>query len=117
MEAELVSVIVPVYNIRDYLPRCLEAIASQTYRKLEIILVDDGSTDGSGRICEEYAARDSRAKVIHQENQGLLAARNTGQGAATGAYLFSRTEMTISIKISSNCCTRPFNFGRSVMWR
>ena len=86
---ELVSVIVPVYNIEDYLPRCLACIKAQTYTNLEIILVDDGSTDGSGRLCDEYAASDPRARVIHHpENRGLWAARNTGQDAATGEYLW-----------------------------
>lgn len=89
MKEELVSVIVPVYNIEDYLPLCLACIEMQTYNNLEIILVDDGSTDGSGRICEDYAAKDSRARVIHHpENKGLWAARNTGQDAATGDYLW-----------------------------
>lgn len=85
---ELVSVIVPVYNIEAYLPHCLECIEAQTYKNLEIILVDDGSTDGSGRICDEYAAKDPRARVIHQPNTGLWAARNAGQDAATGEYLW-----------------------------
>ena len=65
---ELVSVIVPVYNIESYLPRCLECLKAQTYTNLEIILVDDGSTDGSGMICEEYAACDPRARVIHHDH-------------------------------------------------
>lgn len=86
---ELVSVIVPVYNIEDYLPRCLSCIEMQTYRNLEIILVDDGSTDRSGQICDEYAAKDSRARVIHHpQNIGVWAARNTGQDAAHGEYLW-----------------------------
>lgn len=88
MEHELISVIVPVYNIERYLPRCLECLSAQTYRNLEIILVDDGSTDRSGIICDEYAARDSRAIVIHQQNQGVWSARNTGQKASSGSYLF-----------------------------
>ena len=88
MEKELISVIVPVYNIERYLPRCLDCIANQTYRYLEIILVDDGSTDGSGQLCDAFAARDTRAKVIHQKNHGLWAARNAGQDVATGDYLF-----------------------------
>lgn len=88
MEEELISVIVPIFNVEDYLPRCLECIREQTYRHLEIILVDDGSTDGSGRICDEYAAKDPRARVIHQPNTGCWAARNTGQDAATGEYLW-----------------------------
>ena len=87
--SELVSVIVPVYNIEDYLQRCLACIEMQTYKNLEIILVDDGSTDGSGRLCDEFAAKDSRARVIHHpENRGLWAARNTGQDAAHGEYLW-----------------------------
>lgn len=86
---ELVSVIVPVYNIEDYLPQCLACLEMQTYRNLEIILVDDGSTDRSGQICDEYAAKDSRARVIHHpQNIGLWAARNTGQDAAHGEYLW-----------------------------
>jgi glycosyltransferase involved in cell wall biosynthesis len=86
---ELVSVIVPVYNIEAYLPRCLECIKAQSYTNLEIILVDDGSTDSSGKICDEYAVSDSRARVIHHDhNIGHWAARNTGQDAATGEYLW-----------------------------
>lgn len=76
-----------VYNVEDYLPRCLDSVLSQTYFDLEIILVDDGSTDSSGSICEEYADRDGRIKVIHQENEGLSSARNGGLRAATGDYI------------------------------
>ena len=85
---ELISVIIPVYNAEAYLPRCLEAVSAQTYDNLEIILIDDGATDGSPRICADFAARDGRARVIRQENQGLWAARNTGQDAAKGDFLF-----------------------------
>lgn len=89
MKEELISVIVPVCNIEEYLPRCLECLKAQTYTNLEIILVDDGSTDSSGKICEEYAASDPRARVIHHDhNIGLWAARNTGQDAATGEYIW-----------------------------
>ncbi|MBR6093024.1 MAG: glycosyltransferase [Bacteroidales bacterium] len=85
----LVSVIVPVYNIGNYLPRCLDCIEMQTYKNLEIILVDDGSSDGSGQLCDEFAAKDPRARVIHHpENRGLWAARNTGQDVAHGEYLW-----------------------------
>lgn len=84
----LVSIIVPVYNIKDYLPLCLECIANQSYPDLEIILVDDGSDDGSEQICDAFAETDSRAKVIHKPHQGLWAARNAGQEAAEGEYLF-----------------------------
>lgn len=87
-EERLISVIVPVYNVAADLPRCLECIANQSYRNLEIILVDDGSTDGSGKICDGYAAKDARARVIHQPIKGLWAARNAGLDAAHGEYLF-----------------------------
>lgn len=83
----LISVIVPVYNVEQYLARCVDSILSQTYENLEIILVDDGAKDRSGRICDEYAARDSRVCVIHKENGGLSSARNAGIEAATGEYL------------------------------
>lgn len=88
MENELISVIVPIHNIEAYLPKCLECIEHQTYRNLEILLVDDGSTDGSGKICDEFAGRDSRAKVIHMTNKGPWAARNAGQDEAHGDYLW-----------------------------
>ena len=83
----MISVIVPVYNIADYLPRCLDSILNQTYKELEIILVDDGSTDGSGDVCDLYAERDSRIKVIHKENGGVSSARNVGLDIATGDYI------------------------------
>lgn len=84
---ELVSVIVPVYNVVDYLPQCLESILHQTYSNLEILLINDGSTDQSGEICETYAQRDKRIRVIHQENGGLSHARNTGLDHMSGRYV------------------------------
>ncbi len=86
MEA-LISVIVPVYNVSEYLPRCVESITAQTYQNIEIILVDDGATDNSGILCDEYALRDSRIKVVHKENGGLSSARNAGIQIAKGEYL------------------------------
>lgn len=85
--SDKISVIVPVYKVEDYLPKCLDSILGQTYENLEIILVDDGSPDNCGAICDGYAAKDSRIRVIHQENGGLSAARNVGIEAATGGYL------------------------------
>ena len=82
-----ISIIVPVYNTGKYLPRCLESIMKQTYQNIEIVLVDDGSTDDSFSICEEYAARDSRIVVVRQENMGNNAARKTGVNVSTGNYI------------------------------
>lgn len=81
-----VSVIVPVYNVEKYLRRCVDSIISQTYKNLEIILIDDGSTDNSGKICDEYSKSDNRIIVIHQSNQGPSGARNTGLSMATGDF-------------------------------
>ena len=83
----LISIIVPVYNVEKYLPKCLETIAMQTYENIEIILVDDGSTDGSDIICDEFAKTDKRVIVIHQDNKGPGHARNTGQKIARGEFL------------------------------
>lgn len=87
MKEELISVIVAIYNIERYLPRCLESIEHQTYQNLEIILVDDGSSDGSSKICDDFAATDSRCIVIHQKNHGLYYSRNIGQACARGKFL------------------------------
>lgn len=86
-ESPLVSVIVPVYNVKPYLNEALDSVINQTYRNQEIILIDDGSTDGSGEICDEYATRDNRIKVIHQTNQGLSAARNAGLDIMHGSVI------------------------------
>lgn len=84
---DLISVIVPVYNVESYISICLESLINQTYQNLEIILIDDGSTDHSGIICDNYAANDSRIKVIHQKNGGAANAKNNGLKIATGRYL------------------------------
>jgi len=82
-----ISVIVPVYNVAAYLPECLESILRQDYRELQVLLIDDGSTDDSGIICDRFAAQDGRVQVIHQKNGGAAAAKNAGLRAATGKYL------------------------------
>ncbi|MBQ7170771.1 MAG: glycosyltransferase family 2 protein [Clostridia bacterium] len=82
-----VSVIVPVYNVRDYLSGAVESLLRQTERDIEIILVDDGSTDGSGALCDRFAERDKRIKVLHKENGGLSSARNAGAKEASAAYV------------------------------
>lgn len=87
VENPIISVIVPIYKVEPYLRKCLNSIVGQTYRNLEIILVDDGSPDGCPVICDEYAARDKRIKVIHQANGGVSAARNAGLAEATGDWV------------------------------
>ena len=82
----MLSVIVPVYNVEAYLPKCIESITAQTYEQLEIILIDDGSTDRCPWICDKYAEKDSRIKVIHKKNGGLGFARNSGLDIAAGEY-------------------------------
>lgn len=84
---DLISIIIPIYNVEKYLRECLDSVLAQTYTNLEILLVDDGSTDGSGTICDEYAGKDSRIRVIHQENQGVSAARNLALDLAKGNFI------------------------------
>ncbi len=83
----LISVIIPIYNIKEYLSKSIDSIINQTYKNIEIILVDDGSTDGSSKICDEYAEMDSRIRVIHKENGGVTSARKAGLLKATGTYV------------------------------
>ena len=82
-----ISVIIPVYKVEQYIRQCLDSVIGQTYQNLEIILVDDGSPDGCGMICDEYAKKDSRVIVVHQENQGVSVARNVGIEMATGEWI------------------------------
>lgn len=83
----LISIVVPIYNVQQYLPQCILSIRQQTYKNIQIILVDDGSTDGSSLICDMEALQDSRIEVIHQENEGLVSARKAGLKGATGSYI------------------------------
>lgn len=93
----LISVIVPVYNVERYLPECLDSILAQTYENLEILLVDDGSADSSGRICDEYGRRDSRIRVFHRENRGVAASRNLGMDEARGEiFVFADSDDWVS---------------------
>ena len=83
----MISVIIPVYNVEKYISQCLDSVCNQTYSDLEIVLVDDGSTDDSGEICDKYACQDKRIHVIHQENSGAAAAKNAGLQVASGEYI------------------------------
>lgn len=82
----MISIVIPVYNVKDYLDACLESVVAQTCSAFECLLVDDGSTDGSGAICDRWVSRDARIRVIHQPNQGVSAARNAGMQLAQGKY-------------------------------
>ena len=84
---DLISVVVPIYNVENYIKKCVDSILSQTYKNLEIILVDDGSPDRCGEICDKWTKKDNRIKVIHKENGGLSDARNSGIEIAKGDYL------------------------------
>lgn len=82
-----ISVVIPVYNVEKYLSKCIESVINQTYWNIEILLINDGSTDNCGLICDKYAVKDNRVRVIHKENGGLSAARNIGLGLANGHYI------------------------------
>ena len=82
-----ISLVVPVYNVQESLPECLDSLLGQSFAAIEIILVDDGSTDASGAVCDSYAERDSRIRVVHQRNAGVSGARNAGIRLARGRYL------------------------------
>ena len=86
-EKNLVSILVPVYNVEKYIRKCLDSSLVQTYPKLEIILIDDGSTDESGKICDEYASKDARIMLIHKHNGGVTSARKAGLKMAKGEYI------------------------------
>ena len=87
MSVNKISVIVPIYNVEKYIDRCIKSIVNQTYKNLEIILINDGSLDKSGQICDTWESKDNRIKVIHQMNSGVSVARNTGLENATGEYV------------------------------
>ena len=87
MKDSKISIIVPVYNAEKYLVECLNSLVEQTYKNIEIILIDDGSIDNSAKICDEYAKKDERIKVVHQKNSGVSVARNNGLDMHTGDYV------------------------------
>lgn len=98
-----ISIIVPVYKVESYLSRCIDSILAQTYQNFELMLVDDGSLDRCGEICDNYAKKDDRIKVIHQPNRGVSAARNAGLDLATGDYIgFVDSDDYISINMYSD---------------
>ncbi len=100
----MVSVIIPVYNVKKYLEKSVGSVTSQTYKELEILLVDDGSTDGSGEICDKLADMDSRIAVVHKKNGGLSDARNVGLDIATGDYiLFVDSDDTVNPELIERC--------------
>ena len=99
----LVTVIIPVYKVEEYLEKCVESVKVQTYQDLEIILVDDGSPDNSGKLCDEIAKTDRRIKVIHQKNMGLSGARNSAMDIMTGdAVTFVDSDDTIDATMIEN---------------
>lgn len=127
MEKDLISVIIPIYNVEHYLKRCIESVVNQTYKNIEILLIDDGSTDNSGNICEEIKYSDSRIIVFHKENGGLSDARNYGIERAKGNYiLFVDSDDYINIKMieilynnliktdSDISVCRPFKFEKEI---
>lgn len=97
-----ISIIVPVYKVEKYLKKCVDSILAQTFSDFELILVDDGSPDNSGRICDDYAKKDARVRVVHKQNGGLSSARNAGIEVAKGNIWALLTVTTISQKICMN---------------
>ncbi|MDD6478701.1 MAG: glycosyltransferase [Oscillospiraceae bacterium] len=121
MDKPLISIIVPVYNVEQYLDECVTSIVNQTYENIEIILVDDGSTDNSPKMCDDWAKKDSRIKAIHKENGGASSARNAGLDMATGdyigfvdsddyieAYMYEKLLEAISDKAIKICCCNTY---------
>ena len=112
MENAKVSVVVPVYNVEKYLSRCLDSIINQTYRNLEILLVDDGSTDKSGEICDYYALKDNRIKIFHKNNGGVSSARNYALERMSGDYVtFVDSDDTLSIDAVKKLSSLMKNVG------
>lgn len=112
-----ISVIVPVYNVEKYLSQCLDSIIHQTYKNLEIILVDDGSTDSSGLICDNYSQKDKRIKIIHKCQGGLSDARNAGLKIATGEYIsFIDSDDFIDKNMYSILINNTQKYNSDIVW-
>lgn len=112
-----ISVVVTVYNIENYIGKCIESIINQTYKNLEIILIDDGSKDSSGKICDEYAEKDSRIVVIHKPNGGVVSARKAGANAATGEYIVTVDgDDWIEADYIENYYKAIMEFGADIVW-
>lgn len=115
--SDLVSIIVPIYNVERYLDKCINTIVSQTYTNLEIILVDDGSPDNCPAICDQWAKKDSRIKVVHKQNQGLGMARNTGIEHATGKYIcFFDSDDYIADTLVEKCIAAYKEHNADLVW-
>ena len=126
MNQPLISVIIPVYNVGEFLAPCLDSLLAQTYQNLEILLIDDGSTDDSGDRCDEYAKKDPRFKVTHKENGGISSARNAGMDIAKGVQLAGtkKSILTMSFRVFIDyperfgfifCCTQKL-LGYIAVW-
>ncbi|GAB2026062.1 glycosyltransferase [Lactovum odontotermitis] len=114
---DLISVVIPVYNVKNYLPKCLETVIGQTYQNIEIIFVDDGSTDESGKYCDGYARKDSRIKVVHKENAGLGQARNSGLEVCKGKYVcFIDSDDFVETDYVETLHDKILNTGASVVY-
>lgn len=116
MKSDKVSIIVPVYNVEKYLDECMKSILGQTYSNLEVVLIDDGSTDSSGNMCDNYKAQDNRIVVIHKPNGGLSSARNAGMDIATGDYLiFVDSDDIISLNMVSEMVKKADETGAQIV--
>ena len=118
-----ISIIIPIYNVEQYLPQCLDSIINQTYKNLEIILINDGSTDNSGKICDNYAKVDNRIHVFHKKNEGVSSARNLGLEKCTGDFIgfvdpddFIENLICMNYSIMSNKKQMLILFGATIVF-
>lgn len=107
--SKLISVIIPIYNVEKFLPKCLDSVLAQSYTNFELILIDDGSSDNCGAICDEYSRNDKRIKVIHQSNKGVAKARQTGLDFASGTYVI---QFDSDDWVDPNCLDELYKFAR-----